>query len=85
MDIEPNRNQKLFIPRQNFLYWMASTLDSSADGNSNCLIFISDSKLHSLAQGKTLIFKTGITLNKSFEVSYISCCNIFHFYYRYPS
>ena len=63
MDIQPDTNQNLLIPRQKLLHWIASILDSSAEGNSNCLILISDSKLDSLAQGKTLIFKTGITLN----------------------
>ena len=61
MDIEPDTNQNLLIPRQKLQYWIASTLDSSADGNSNCIIFITHSKLNSLAQSKTFMFKTCIT------------------------
>ena len=83
MDIEPDTNQNLLIARQKLLYWIASILDSSAEGNSNCLILISDSKLDSLAQGKTLIFKTGITLPyppKNFRGFLHFCCKIFDFY-----
>ena len=80
MNIKSDTSQNVLIYRQKLLYWIASTLDSSAEGNSNCLIFISDSQSDSLAKGKTLISNTCITWSYFLRFSTFFRYKVFDFY-----